>query len=68
MMKRLLSALIRVVFLFQLSIVCFAHSETNTVFSYQMGEETIQYYLDSDQNPYIIEDGKKYISRCLCRI
>lgn len=66
MVKKVFSVFLCVLLMFQLNLISFAHSETSEEFVYQMGGVSIVYYLDSEQNPYIFNDGEKmYISLSL---
>ncbi len=66
MIKKVFSVILCVLFLWQFSLVGFAHLETSEAFVYQMGGDSIVYYLDVEQNPYIYNNGEKmYISLSL---
>lgn len=52
MIKKVFSVILCVLFLWQLSLVGFAHLETSEAFVYQMGGDRVVYDLDAEQNPY----------------
>lgn len=66
-MKKMLSLLLCVFLLLQTCLVSFAVSETNgAMYTYQLGEQTISYYLDEHQMPYVLQSGQKvYIALSL---